>query len=244
MVAEFNWELDEMDVKTAFLHGDLEETIFMKQPDGFEEGDSNKVCLLKKSLYGLKQSPRQWYKKFENFMSKIGFLRSNFDNCVFLSKTEFKNQIVLLLYVDDILIVGKKRADIDKLKSDLNSEFDMKDMGGASKILGIEVIRDRTRGTLFLSQRDYVKKVLRKFGMFDAKTVTTPLASHFKLSNKQAPQSEEEIQKMDTLRYANVVGSIMYTMMCTRPDLAYSLSILSRSWLIQENLIEMLSSGF
>ena len=161
-------------------------------------------------------------------MSKIGYLRSNFDNCVFLSNTEFKNQIVLLLYVDDILIVGKNRANIVKLKSDLNSEFDMKDMGSASKILGIEVIRDRERGTLFLAQRDYVKKMLRKFGMIDAKLVSTPLASHFKLSSKQAPQTEEELLKMNTLPYANVVGSIMYTMVSTRPDLAYSLSILSR----------------
>ena len=118
-----------MDVKTAFLHGDLEEDIYMLQPEGFiETGKGNLVCRLKKSLYGLKQSPRQWYKRFDTYMLKIGYTRCQYDCCVYYHVFEDGKVILLLLYVDDMLIACKDVLKIQKLKEKLGAEFDMKDL--------------------------------------------------------------------------------------------------------------------
>uniref|UniRef100_A0A2N9FN54 Integrase catalytic domain-containing protein n=1 Tax=Fagus sylvatica TaxID=28930 RepID=A0A2N9FN54_FAGSY len=167
-----------IDYDEAFLHGNLEEEIFMEQPEGFKQpGTENLVCRLKKSLYGLKQSPRQWYKR---------------------------------------------------LKSLLHKEFEMKDLGAAKKILGMEIRRDREARKLWLSQKNYIRKVLEKFSMLDAKPVSTPLANHFRLSGSQCPKNEEEIENMSKVSYASAVGCLMYAMVCTRPDLAHAVSIVSR----------------
>jgi hypothetical protein len=138
-------------VKTAFLHGDLEEEIYMDQSEGFiVPGKENCVCKLKKSLYGLKQSPRQRYKKFDFFMIANGFKRSIYDSCVYIKFVD-GSPIYLLLYVDDMLIVAKSKIDIANLKTQLSSEFEMKDLDAAKKILGMEITRDRKSGLLFLS---------------------------------------------------------------------------------------------
>jgi hypothetical protein len=154
IVAMHDFELEQLDVKTAFLHGELEEVIYMDQPEGFVvPGKENLVCRLKKSLYyGLKQSPRQWYRRFDSFMVSHGFKRSDYDSCVYL-KTINGSAIYLLFYVDDILIAANGKSEIAKLKAQLNLEFEMKDLGVAKKILGVEIIRDRKSGTLYLSQR-------------------------------------------------------------------------------------------
>lgn len=124
----------------------------MKQPDGFIQGAEDHVCLLKKSLYGLKQSPRQWYFKFDQFMERIGYMRSNFDSCVYHKGAGAKSQVYLLLYVDDMLPANKNKMKLDKLKEELKSEFEMKDMDRASKILGIDLRRDRNAKKLFITQ--------------------------------------------------------------------------------------------
>ncbi|KAH9697399.1 hypothetical protein KPL71_023589 [Citrus sinensis] len=153
MVALFDLELEQMDVKTAFLHGNLEEKILMSQPEGFEEqGHEEYVCLLKRSLYGLKQSPRQWYRRFDQFMISNGYSRSKYDSCVYHRIINSGGAVYLLLYVDDILIAGKDLSDIKELKNLLKGEFEMKDLGSAKRILGIDIVRDRIAGTLFLSQ--------------------------------------------------------------------------------------------
>ena len=138
-------EIEQLDVKTAFLHGTLDETIYMRMPEGFEE-DGDKVCLLQKSLYGLRQAPRQWNHKFDEFMMKNRFTKSAYDPCVY-----FNDSLFLLLYVDDILIVGKCKSEIDEMKKVLKSEFEMTDLGEAKKILGIEIKRKRP-DMLMLSQ--------------------------------------------------------------------------------------------
>ncbi|KAL0293414.1 UNVERIFIED_CONTAM: Retrovirus-related Pol polyprotein from transposon TNT 1-94 [Sesamum radiatum] len=172
-----------MDVKTAFLHGDLEEQIYMEQPDGFTQpGHEHLVCKLKKSLYGLKQSPRQWYKRFDSHMLQIGYKRCEYDCCVYVKSLDNGSFIFLLLYVDDMVIAAKSMHDILALKALLSQEFEMKDSGAATKILGMEIHRDRGSRKLWLSQRGYVEKVLDRFGMSKAKPVSTPLANHFKLS--------------------------------------------------------------
>ncbi|GJX74966.1 retrotransposon protein, putative, ty1-copia subclass [Tanacetum coccineum] len=139
-----NLEIHQMDVKTAFLNGDLEEEIYMNQPEGFiAPGQEGKVCRLVKSLYGLKQAPKQWHQKF--------------DKCVYVKDTS-SGYVILCLYVDDMLIVGSNDKIIRSTKDMLKSKFDMKDMGLADVILGINIIRTQNR--LVLSQAHYVDKIL------------------------------------------------------------------------------------
>ncbi|KAK1649737.1 hypothetical protein QYE76_067542 [Lolium multiflorum] len=138
IVAMHDLELEQLDVKTAFLHGELEEEIYMDQPEGFVvPGKEDLVCKLKRSLYGLKQSPRQWYKMFDSFMLAHEFKRSQYDSCVYI-KFVNGSPIYLLLYVDDMLIAAKSKKEITTLKAQLSSEFEMKDLGAAKKILALQ----------------------------------------------------------------------------------------------------------
>ncbi|KAL5849218.1 hypothetical protein ACOSQ4_007231 [Xanthoceras sorbifolium] len=228
IVAAENLHLEQLDVKTAFLHGDLEEEIYMRQPEGFKEaGKENLVCRLKKSLYGLKQAPRQWYKKFDSFMSSSGFTRCQADHCCYIKR--FDNSfIILLLYVDDMLVAGSDMQEIMNLKRELSKQFAMKDLGAAKQILGMRIKRDTKSGTLLLSQAEYIKKVLSRFNIQDAKPVSTPLGIHFRLSKEQSPKTEEERTHMAKVPYASAIGSLMYAMVCTRPDIAQAVGVVSR----------------
>ena len=230
LVAQLDLELVQMDVKTAFLHGDLEEEIYMNQPDGFKvAGKEKMVCKLEKSLYGLKQSPRQWYKRFDKFMIGQKYTRSKYDHCVYLRKLQDGSFIYLLLYVDDMLIASRSHTEIEKLKTQLNREFEMKDLGEAKKILGMEISRDRKLGRLCLSQKEYLRKVLKRFGMNEkSKPVSTPLAPHFKLSALMSPKNDAEREYMSKVPYASAVGSLMYAMVCTRPDISQAVGVVSR----------------
>ena len=152
MVALDDLELEQLNVKTIFLHGNLEERIYMEQPMGFmKNGTENLVCLLKKSLYGLKKSPRQWYKRFDDFILSISYHRCNYDHCVYSRKVREGIFIYLLIYVNDMLVACKDKTEIQSLKVILKTEFDMKDLGAAKRILGINIIRDIRRETLRLS---------------------------------------------------------------------------------------------
>ena len=218
-------ELEQLDVKTAFLHGVIEEEIFMEQPDGFEQGGEDKVCLLKKSLYGLKQSPRQWNKRFDKFMRDQEFTRSTQDQCVYIKEVAENQFVYLLLYVDDMLLAPKGMDEITKLKKLLSSEFDMKDLGSAKRILGMDIFRNREAGTLQLSQSEYLQKVLKKINMVDCKSSNTPVGAHFKLS---AIEDASEMLNPEEIPYSSVVGSVMYAIVGSRPDLAYGVGLVSR----------------
>ena len=228
LVAHQDLELEQLDVKTAFLHGELEEEIYMTQPDGFRvPGKEDYVCKLRKSLYGLKQSPRQWYKRFDSYMIKLGYIKSPYDCCVYMRKLKDDTFIYLVLYVDDMLIAAEKMCDIKKLKELLSSEFEMKDLGAAKKILGMEIFRDREKKKLFLSQKTYINKVLTRFEMSSCKPISIPCASNLHLTMYEV-QYEEETEYMSRVPYASAVGSLMYAMVCTRPDLAHAVNVVSR----------------
>ena len=142
----------------AFLHGNLEEEIFIVQPEGFKKpGIENLVCRLKNSLYGLKQSPRQWYKRFDSYMIQIGYIRCEYDCCVYVCILEDSSYIFLLLYVDDMLIVARSMCEVDRLKSLLYKEFEMKDLSTAKKILGMQIHKDKEARKLWLSQKNYIR---------------------------------------------------------------------------------------
>jgi hypothetical protein len=166
LVAVEYLHLEQLDVKTTFLHGDLEEEIYMQQPQGYEvKRKENLVCRLKKSFNGLKKSPRQWYLKFDMFMTEQGYSRCHSDRCVYFKKIENGKFIILLLYVDALLVAGTNMQDINVLKKKLANSFAMKDLGTAKKILGMRTTRDRKNRKMTLSQGEYTEKVLERFRM-------------------------------------------------------------------------------
>ncbi|KAE8689989.1 cytochrome P450 71A9-like [Hibiscus syriacus] len=196
--------------------------------EGFiEASKKNLVCRLKKSSYCLKQAPRQWYKKFDSFMSSSGFTRCQGDHCCYIKR--FDNSfIILLLYVDDMLVAGSDMKEIINLKQKLSKQFVMKDLGAAKHILVMRIKRDTKSGTLMLSQAEYINKVLSRFNMEDVKPVSTPLGVHFRLSKEQSPKTEEERTHMVKVSYASTIRSMMYVMVCTRPDIAHVVGTVSR----------------
>ena len=128
-------------------------------------------------------------------------------------------RIILLLYVDDMLIMGSSTEEINNIKKQLSKKFAMKDLGIAKQILGMRITRDRANGTLKISQTEYAMKILINFNMNKAKPVSTPLGSHFKLSKEQSPKTKEEMDHMSKVPYASTIGSLMYAMVCTRPNI-------------------------
>ncbi|KAH9751211.1 hypothetical protein KPL71_014192 [Citrus sinensis] len=193
-----NLEIHQMDVKTAFLNGDLDEEIYMEQPKGFlAPGQEKKVCKLVKSLYGLKQAPKQWHEKFDHMMITSGFKINKCDKCVYVKETE-NGYVILCLYVDDMLIVGSDDDMIKSTKNMLKSKFDMKDMGLTDVILGIKI--SRASNGLILSQTHYVDKILGKFNKDDNTMSKTPLDTSIHLSKNR----EEGISQVE---YARIIGT-------------------------------------
>ncbi|KAH9737203.1 Integrase catalytic domain-containing protein [Citrus sinensis] len=228
LVALFNLELHQMDVKTAFLNGSLSEDVYMVQPDGFvESGRENMVCKLKRSIYGLKQASRQWYLKFHDIVTSYGFQENAVDQCIYLRVSGSK-YIILVLYVDDILLAANDTNLLLETKHMLSCSFDMKDLGEAHYVLGIEILRDRSRGILGLSQKTYIDRVLKRFNLQSCAPGKAPISKGDKISKSQCPDNDVDKARMQTVPYASVVGSLMYAQVCTRPDIAFPVGVLGR----------------
>lgn len=161
-------------------------------------------------------------------MLQKDFERSNYDTCVYFRELKDQSYIYLLIYVDDMLIACKELKEIQRLKNSLNSEFHMKDLGPAKRILGMDITRNRKLRTLSISQEGYIRKVVDIFDMRDAKIVSTPIGAHFKLGVVKDDEVELESAHMKNVPYSNATGSIMYSMVSTRPDIAYGLGLVSR----------------
>ncbi|KAK9018726.1 hypothetical protein V6N11_033773 [Hibiscus sabdariffa] len=228
-VAAFHdYEIWQMDVKTTFLNGKLEEDVYMTQPEGFvTPEDARKVCKLQRSIYGLKQASRSWNLRFNEAIQEFGFIRNEDEPCVY---KKFSGSIVsfLVLYVDDILIIGNDIPTLQSIKTWLSSCFSMKDLGEAAYILGVKIYRDRSRRLLGLSQSTYIDKVLKRFSMEESKRGFLPMRHGISLSKEMCPSTPQERERMSQIPYASAIGSIMYAMICTRPDLSYALSMTSR----------------
>ena len=214
-----NLTVHQMDVKTAFLNGDIDEEIYMEQPEGFAvPGQERKVCKLVKSLYGLKQAPMKWHEKFDEVVLAHNFKINECDSCAYYKDDE-SGYVMMTLYVDDLLIAGSNEKVIKSTKDMLKSRFDMKDMGLANVILGIQI--SRTSEGLALSQPHYVDKILERFLKDDTEKARTPVDMTLHLSKNKG-------EGVSQLEYSRIIGSLMYLMSCTRPDIAYSISKLSR----------------
>ena len=161
-------------------------------------------------------------------MMSQGYNKITSDHCVFMKKFSDDDFIILLLYIDDMLIVGHDVRKIEKLKRELSKSFAMKDLGSVKQILSMKIFRDRKKMKIWLSQESYIERVLERFNMSKAKAVCSPLASHFKLSSKQCPTSEKEKKEMSRVPYSSAVDSLIYAMVCTRPDIAHAVGVVSR----------------
>ncbi|KAK1667664.1 hypothetical protein QYE76_055823, partial [Lolium multiflorum] len=228
IAAFFDYEIWQMDVKTAFLNGDIEEELYMVQPKGFvDPKNADMVCKLQRSIYGLKQASRSWNRRFDKVIKDFGFIQCHGEACIY-KKVSGSSVAFLILYVDDILLIGNDIELLSSVKGYLNKCFSMKDLGEAAYILGIKIYRDRSRRLIGLSQSTYLDKILKKFRMDESKKGFLPMLPGKVLSKTQGPATAEERERMNQIPYASAVGSIMYAMLCTRPDIAHAVSLTSR----------------
>ena len=174
LATKYNWKLNQLDVKSAFLNGELKEEVYLTQPEGFvEKGQEHLVCKLKKALYGLKQAPRSWYEKIDSFFLQQGFMRSKSDPNLYIKCDEQGYIVLISVYVDDLIITGNAENLIDEIKEQLSQVFDMKDLGELHYCLGLEVWRNA--GQTFVCQSKYVRDVLQRFKMDQCKPSTVPM---------------------------------------------------------------------
>ena len=222
-----NMDVQQMDVKTAFLNGLLDEELYMKQPPGYEvKGKEDLVCKLEKSLYGLKQSPRQWNITMNAFLNQIEFKNSAADSCIYVKKVKDK-MIIIALYVDDLMIGSNCKELMQQTKDALNKRFEMKDLGKLRFCLGIEIVWNND-GSCNLQQRQYLLDVLERFKMTDCKPVSTPLQLGVKLSKSMCATSKKDRDDMADVPYRSAVGSLIYLVTGTRPDIAVAVGEVSK----------------
>lgn len=206
-----SYQVIQLDIPTAFLNGYLESEVYIKVPKGLEIKDQTKVLKLEKALYGLKEAPRCWNKRFDEFCEKINMRRSRYDVCLYIGEN-----IWLMLFVDDILLIGEDKK-IEDIVESLKDEFNAKDMGNASTYLGIDI--KIQENTLQLSQTRFIDKLLHKFNMSESKVIRTPMEVNF---------SNDSDIELKNVPYRELIGTLTYLSMTTRPDITYATSYLSR----------------
>ena len=223
VVAQEKLYLKQFDVKTAFLYGKLEEEIWMKQPPGFDDG-SGRVCKLLKGLYGLKQSPRTWNEKLDTHLREAGLRRSDADHCVYVSSG--KDMLILALYVDDGLVACKTESRLRKFLDTLGKVFEIT-VSEPRMYVGMEIDYDRKAGTLKITQKNYIHRLLDRFNMSECKPVITPGISKERLTRK--PDTGKRNRKdMSEVPYRQMVGSLMYAVQVSRPDVAFQVSCVAK----------------
>ncbi|KAJ3551307.1 hypothetical protein NP233_g13104 [Leucocoprinus birnbaumii] len=225
LAAREGYKLRSLDISSAFTYGELDEVIYMRQPEGYHQGGPNVVCRLHKSLYGLKQSARQWNKKLRSVLEDLGFERVQSDNSIFIySKGDVK--IIVPVFIDDITLVSKNDAAMDRTVKDLQKHFKLRDLGDTSFLLSVQVKQDLDAHTISLSQTHYIDELLKRFGMNDCNPVRSPLEPGSNLSGIVPTPSE--VEDMRKVPYLSAVGSLQYLATMTRPDIAFAVSYLGR----------------
>ncbi|GJZ44895.1 ribonuclease H-like domain-containing protein [Tanacetum coccineum] len=207
-----HWPIHQLDVKNEFLHGDLSEIVYMHQPHGFRYSvHPDYVCLLQRSLYGLKRAPRAWFQRFASYITRVGFSHSRCDSSLFIYRLG-TNTTYLLLYVDDIVLTASSDILLQPIIRSLHQEFDMTDLGPFNNFLGIYVTHDSSG--LFLSQKKYAIKILEKAHMVNCNPSQTPIDTESKLWGDGDPVSDPTL-------YRSLAGSVQY-LIFTRPDIFYA----------------------
>lgn len=219
VAAQKGWKVFQLDVKSAFLNGVLQEEIYVEQPEGFVvQGKEDKVYLLKKALYGLKQAPRAWYSRINDHLLNIGFEKSLSESTLYV-KHKGTKVLIVSLYVDDMLVTEDDTRLVEEFKQEMMQAFEMTDLGLVTYFLGIEI--KQNENDVFICQKKYAKEILKKFQMEECKAVSTPMNQKEKLSK------EDGADKVDEGYYRSMIGCLMY-LTATRPDILFAVSLLSR----------------
>lgn len=228
LAVKYNMDIDQMDAVTAFLQGDLSDEIYMIQPEEFVDSSAvNKVCKLRKAIYGLKQASREWNKKLDTILIQSGLERSKVDPCIYY-KVSGNKRLYIAVYVDDLLVLSNDRQIKEEIKAELKKQFKMKDLGEAKLCLGMRITRDRKQGKIWIDQEKYIDQVLTKFNMSTCNPSTTPLDPNQKLSKEMSPKDSEDSDYMKSIPYQEAVGSILYAAQLTRPDISYAVNMVSK----------------
>ena len=207
-------------MKSAFLHGDLKELVFIDQPPGYvKSGNEHKVYRLKKALYGLKQAPQAWYTCIETYFLKEGFQKCPYEHTLLIKVEDGGKMPIVCLYVDDLIYTGSNTAMFESFKKSMMAEFEMSDLGMMHYFLGIEVLQSSTG--ILISQKKYVGEILDRFQMKDCNPVSTPFEFGLKLNKDNGGK------KVNSTLYKQIVGSLMY-LTATRPDIMHAVSVISR----------------
>jgi hypothetical protein len=228
-------ELESVDISTAFLNGDIDAEIYMKIPEGFEvEGEpwpgkdpKRWVVRLLKGLYGIKQGPRIWSLRLHDTLTSIGFRRRDCDYSVYVYQCDGVC-IMVPIHVDDLLLVSNSKLAIQRVKSELASQFTLHDLGPATSILGMKIERDPLCRSVSLSQPGYIESILDNFSMSDCNPSSMPMDEGQKLSVQMSPSTPEEKAKMARVPYRELIGKLLYLAVATRPDIAYVVGVLCR----------------
>ena len=242
-----DWEIEQSDISTAFLNAPLSENVYMAVPSGVtvevvggqlvtrlcvdqslvKSPSLQYVLKLNKSIYGLKQSPRNWHHLLDHWLTTVvGFVRSTVDPCLFTLVCG-DDCITLTIYVDD-LVYGGTRKMVDKFKQQLSERFKVTHDGPLSWVLGMEILRNRTNQSIVIRQTKYINDILERFNMQECNPCDTPAVPGNRLTKQMEPSTEEEISRMNVVPYASLVGALMYVMTCTRPDISFSVIELTR----------------
>ena len=224
---QFDMEIHQMDVKTAFLNGNLDKEIYMQQPEGYENKEKpHMVCKLKKSIYGLKQSARCWNITLDHYLKESGFVQNPADPCVYC-KTENKNGkkclVIIAVYVDDTILAANDVELLQAEKNELSKRFEMEDLGEIHYCLGMTIKRDRNAKVMMIHQKSYLEAVLKKFGMQHCKPISTPMNPNAKF--EKLTDDDKTVNKGE---YQAMIGSLTYASIATRPDLSAAVGALSQ----------------
>lgn len=226
MAVERGWIIDQYDVNSAFLNSDLSEEIFMSQPEGFVvHGKEHLVCKLKKGVYGLKQSARQWNKKFNEKMISNGMTRCQADACVYYKTFEFGTGWQVL-FVDDVFTCAQNERVRQALRDILHKSFDIRYLGPLKYLLGIDFLYENNK--LYMSQANYVRKLLKQYGMEDSNSLGMPADPSIKLTKTGSEPSIEEITEMKDVPYRELIGCLTYLASATRPDISFIVNFLAQ----------------
>jgi len=212
------WKIEGLDVKSAFLYGTLDEELYMEQPQGFKVlGNEHKVLHLKKAIYGLKQAARAWWHELDRSLKALGFSRLYADAGIFVAKHADGTMVIILAYVDDIILTGPNAAQVASKKKLFMDKWECRDLGECREFLHMRI--EYRGGKTYLDQVPYLEKILKRFGMADAKAAQTPLPTGYKpeLFDGTAMAALQS-------QYQLVIGSLLYLMLGTRPDLAFAVT--------------------
>src|SRR6202045_4597657 len=222
LVAQHDWEIDQIDVVSAYLNADLEDEVYMEAPDSvLAEGESGNVCRLRKGLYGLTQAGRQWYDLMAHTFKALGFNISKLDQSVFF-RTRGNETVHIPVSTDDMIVMGNTRSAVDTVKAELCRSFALTDQGELTWLLGFEVRRDRAARLLGLSQRAYIEALAQRFGLENARAVHIPMDPANLFCKDQCPEKPIDAP------YQEACGGVLWPAVITRPDIQLAVGILSQ----------------